>query len=65
VTGLVLGENISQAAQFVVSGNAGAGILALSLAVSPEMKEKGRYTRIPEKLICAHRAGRRSPARFA
>jgi molybdate transport system substrate-binding protein len=47
---LVLGENISQAAQFVVSGNAGAGILALSLAVSPEMKEKGRYTRIPENL---------------
>jgi molybdate transport system substrate-binding protein len=47
---LVLGENISQAAQFVESGNAGAGILALSLAVSPEMKEKGRFTRIPENL---------------
>src|SRR6202171_2155252 len=32
---LVYGENIAQAAQFVASGNAQAGILALSLAVSP------------------------------
>ena len=47
---LVLGENISQAAQFVESGNADAGILALSLALSPELKEKGRYWRIPENL---------------
>ncbi len=47
---LVLGENISQAAQFVESGNAGAGILALSLAMSPQMREKGRFTRIPENL---------------
>jgi molybdate transport system substrate-binding protein len=47
---LVLGENISQAAQFVESGNAGAGIVALSQALSPEMKEKGRFARIPENL---------------
>ena len=47
---LVLGENISQAAQFVESGNADAGILALSLALSPEMKAKGRYQSIPENL---------------
>jgi molybdate transport system substrate-binding protein len=47
---LVLGENISQAAQFVESGNADAGILALSLALSPELKEKGRYSRVPENL---------------
>jgi molybdate transport system substrate-binding protein len=45
---LVLGENISQAAQFVESGNAGAGILALSLVLSPGLKEKGRFWRIPE-----------------
>jgi len=45
---LVLGENISQAAQFVESGNAGAGILALSLVLSPRMKDKGRFWRIPE-----------------
>jgi molybdate transport system substrate-binding protein len=47
---LVLGENISQAAQFVESGNADAGILALSLALSPELKDKGRYFVIPENL---------------
>ena len=47
---LVLGENISQAAQFVESGNADAGIVALSLALSPEMKDQGRYQRIPETL---------------
>jgi molybdate transport system substrate-binding protein len=47
---LVLGENISQAAQFVESGNAQVGILALSLAVSPEMKDKGLYWIIPENL---------------
>lgn len=44
---LVLGENISQTAQFVQSGNADAGILALSLAIAPAMKDKGRYVEIP------------------
>jgi molybdate transport system substrate-binding protein len=43
----VLGENISQAASFVVSGSADAGIVALSLALSPNMKDKGRYAEIP------------------
>ncbi len=40
---LVYGENISQAAQFVHSGNAQAGILALSLALSPPMKDGKRW----------------------
>jgi molybdate transport system substrate-binding protein len=40
---LVLGENISQAAQFVQSGNAQVGIVALSLAVSPAMKTGERW----------------------
>ena len=44
---LVLGENISQTASFVASGAAEAGIVALSLAVAPAMKEKGRYAEIP------------------
>lgn len=44
---LVLGENISQAASFVVSGAANAGVIALSLALSPSMKDKGRYIEIP------------------
>jgi molybdate transport system substrate-binding protein len=43
----VLGENVSQAAQFVESGNAQVGFLALSHAVAPGMKEKGRYWIIP------------------
>src|SRR5438034_8895079 len=40
---LVYGENISQAAQFVQSGNAQAGIVALSLAVSPSMRDGKRW----------------------
>ena len=44
---LVLGENISQAASFVTSGAADAGIVALALALSPNMKDKGRYSEIP------------------
>lgn len=43
----VLGENISQAASFVASGAADAGIVALSLALSSNMKDKGRYAEIP------------------
>lgn len=44
---LVIGENISQAAQFVESGNAQAGLIALSHALAPAMKNKGRYWTIP------------------
>ena len=40
---LVYGENISQAAQFVQSGNAQAGIVAMSLAVSPAMHDGNRW----------------------
>jgi molybdate transport system substrate-binding protein len=42
-----LGENISQTASFVVSGAADVGIVALSLALAPNMKDKGRYVEIP------------------
>lgn len=47
---IVLGENISQTAQFVESGNADAGIIALSLTLSPTMKDKGLAWNIPENL---------------
>ncbi len=47
---LVLGENISQAAHFVESGNADAGLLALSLALAPAMKSAGQYYVVPENL---------------
>ena len=43
----VLGENVSQAAQFVESGNADAGVFALSLAVAPALRDKGRYAVVP------------------
>ena len=44
---LVFGESIAQAAQFVQSGNAQAGLLALSLAQSPAMKDAGKYWELP------------------
>lgn len=48
-TELVFGENISQAAQFVQSGNAQAGILAYSLARSPALSG-GKQWEIPREL---------------
>jgi molybdate transport system substrate-binding protein len=44
---LILGENISQAAQFIESGACDAGIVALSLALAPAMKAAGEYWEIP------------------
>ena len=44
---LVLGENVAQAAEFALSGNAQVGVIALSLAVSPQFKDKGRYAEVP------------------
>ncbi|WP_447972659.1 molybdate ABC transporter substrate-binding protein [Nitrospira sp. Kam-Ns4a] len=44
---LVFGENIAQAAQFVQSGAADIGIIALSLALAPAMKAAGRYWEVP------------------
>jgi len=46
---LILGENISQAASFVTSGSADAGIVAFSLALAPSMREQGRYVQIPSQ----------------
>jgi molybdate transport system substrate-binding protein len=45
---LVLGENVSQAAQFVDSGNAELGILALSQAVAAPLNTRGVYYEIPQ-----------------
>jgi molybdate transport system substrate-binding protein len=44
---LVLGENVAQAAQFVESGNAQAGFVALAHAVAPGMRDKGKYWEVP------------------
>ncbi len=47
---LILGENISQTAQFVQSGNAEAGLLALSLTHGPAMESQGKYRAVPDAL---------------
>jgi molybdate transport system substrate-binding protein len=46
----ILGENISQAAQFAESGSADVGVVALSLALSPTLQRSGTYFEIPESL---------------
>lgn len=45
---LVQGENVSQAAQFALSGNAEGGIIAYSLALAPQIAPRGAYELIPE-----------------
>jgi molybdate transport system substrate-binding protein len=44
---LVYGENIAQTAQFVQSRSADVGVIALALAISPQMRDTGRYWEIP------------------
>lgn len=45
---LVTGDNIAQTAQFVQSGAADAGLIALSLALGGPMVNAGRYWLVPE-----------------
>jgi len=45
---LVLGENISQAAQFATSGSTQGGIIAQSLALAPSVARLGEFALIPE-----------------
>ena len=45
---IALGQNVAQAAQFVQSGAADAGIVARSLAFAPAMRAAGRVWEIPE-----------------
>jgi molybdate transport system substrate-binding protein len=47
---LVLGENISQATQFVSTGAAQAGITAVSLAMAPPVAERTRHQPLPDHL---------------
>jgi molybdate transport system substrate-binding protein len=44
---LVMGENIAQAAEFALTANADAGVIALSLALTPQMQEAGAYSEVP------------------
>lgn len=45
---VVHGENVSQAAQFVQSGAADVGIIALSLALAPSLQSAGTFWLIPQ-----------------
>ena len=45
---IVMGENVSQAAQFAESGNAQAGFVALAHAKAPSMQGKGKYWEVPQ-----------------
>ena len=46
---LVFGENITQTAQFVETGNAEVGLVALSLVLSPVLQDRGRWIPVPEE----------------
>jgi molybdate transport system substrate-binding protein len=71
---LVLGENIAHTVQFIDSGAAEAGIVALALVLSPTMEGKGAWTLIPAEwhepleqgyAITARAANNRLAAAFA
>ena len=47
---LVTAENIAQAAQFVESGNADAGLISLTSALTPRLQASGTYFEIPRNL---------------
>lgn len=71
---LVFGENISQTAQFALTGNAQVAVVALSLAVHPELAGRGGYWLIPDSMhqpleqgfvITKHAEGSQVAKRFA
>jgi len=47
---IVLGENVSQAAQFALGGDCDGGIFALSLALSPTLAGRGTWVSLPDTL---------------
>lgn len=47
---MVLGENVSQAAQFATSGSSQGGIFAYSLALTPSVSKLGQYVLLPEEM---------------
>lgn len=47
---LVFGENIAQTAQFVQTGNADVGLIALSLALHPELAQRGGHALVDDAL---------------
>ena len=62
---LVLGENVSQAAQFALAGGSQGGIVAYSLVLAPALQGRGAYTLLPntlheplrQRMVLTRRAG--------
>jgi molybdate transport system substrate-binding protein len=70
---LVLGENVSQAAQFATSGSTQGGIVAYSLVLAPAVSRLGRHALIPaewhqplrQRMVLLKRAGAGAEAFYA
>lgn len=70
---LVLGENVSQAAQFATGGSTAGGIVAYSLALSPRVAARGAYALIPaamhaplrQRMVLTRNAGETARAFYA
>lgn len=45
---LVIGDNVTQAAQFATTGNAAGGLVAYSLVIAPAMAGLGTFNLVPE-----------------
>jgi molybdate transport system substrate-binding protein len=46
---LVMAENIAQAAQYAASGNAQAGFISLTSALTPRLRAAGHFVRVPQQ----------------
>ncbi len=70
---IILGENVSQAAQFATSGSAQGGIIAYSLALAPNVSRLGQYAVIPQewhaplrqRMVLLNQAGEDAQAFYA
>lgn len=70
---LVLGENVSQAAQYATAGSAAGGIIAYSLALSPKLSALGQFALIPaewheplrQRMVLTKKAGDTAKAFYA
>jgi molybdate transport system substrate-binding protein len=68
---IVTAENIAQTAQFVESGNADAGLISLTSALTPRLASSGQYFVIPRELyppieqgaVVVSKTGQRAAAR--
>ncbi|WP_041509678.1 molybdate ABC transporter substrate-binding protein [Shewanella sp. cp20] len=70
---LIFGENVSQAAQFALSGSTDGGIVALSLAMAPQFRAASHYVALPsewhspmnQRMVLTPKAGEAAKAFYA